>query len=85
MPQSQAGVILDSITMDNIDECLYFYSHILEKIVEKKKKFQHNEEILICQLKKLDIKAEIKKLKRSMDSDSETSESDSDSESYPNR
>ena len=83
MPQSQADDIIDSITMDNIDECLYFYSHILEKIVEKKKKFQHNEEILICQLKKLDIKAEIKKLKRSMDSDSETSESDS--ESYPNR
>jgi len=83
MPQSQAGVILDSITMDNIDDAMYFYSHILEKIVEKKKKFQHNEEILICQLKKLDIKKEIKKLKRSMDSDSETSESDS--ESYPNR
>jgi len=78
MPQSQADDILDSITMDNIDECLYFYSHILEKIVEKKKKFQHNEDILICQLKKLDIKKEIKKLKRSMDSDSETSESDSD-------
>jgi len=78
MPQSQAGVILDSITMDNIDDAMYFYSHILEKIVEKKKKFQHNEEILICQLKKLDIKKEIKKLKRSMDSDSETSESDSD-------
>ena len=56
MPQSQADVILDSITLDNIDECLYFYSHILEKIVEKKKKFQHNEDILICQLKKLDIK-----------------------------
>jgi hypothetical protein len=30
------------------------------------------------QLKKLDIKKEIKKLKRSMDSDSETSESESD-------
>jgi len=78
MPQSQAGVILDSITMDNIDDAMYFYSHILEKIVEKKKKFQHNEEILICQLKKLDIKKESKKLKRSMGSDSETSESDSD-------
>ena len=78
MPQSQAGVILDSITLDNIDDAMYFYSHILEKIVEKKKKFQHNEDILICQLKKLDIKKEIKKLKRSMDSDSETSESDSD-------
>ena len=74
MPQSQADDILDSITMDNIDECLYFYSHILEKIVEKKKKFQHNEDILICQLKKLDIKKEIKKLKRSMETDSETSD-----------
>ena len=78
MPQSQAGVILDSITMDNIDECLYFYSHILEKIVEKKKKFQHNEEILMNQLKKLDIKKEIENLKRSLDSDSESSESESD-------
>ena len=78
MPQSQAGVILDSITLDNIDDAMYFYSHILEKIVEKKKKFQHNEEILICQLKKLDIKKEIKKLKRSMDSDSDSETSESD-------
>jgi hypothetical protein len=74
MPQSQADVILDSITLDNIDDAMYFYSHILEKIVEKKKKFQHNEDILICQLKKLDIKKEIKKLKRSMETDSETSD-----------
>ena len=78
MPQSQFDEILDSITLDNIDDAMYFYSHILEKIVEKKKKFQHNEEILMNQLKKLDIKKEIKKLKRSMDSDSETSESESD-------
>jgi len=78
MPQSQADEILDSITMDNIDDAMFFYSHILEKIVEKKKKFQHNEEILLNQLKKLDIKKEIKKLKRSIDSDSETSESESD-------
>ena len=78
MPISQSDEILDSITMDNIDDCLYFYSYILEKIMEKKKKFQHNEDILMSQLKKLDIKKEIKKLKRSMDSDSETSESDSD-------
>ena len=76
MPQSQFDEILDSITLDNIDDAMYFYSHILEKIVEKKKKFQHNEEILICQLKKLDIKKEIKKLKRSMNSDSETSDSE---------
>ena len=72
---SQFDEILDSITMDNIDDSLYFYSNILEKIMEKKKKFQHNEDILMNQLKKLDIKKEIKKLKRSLDT-----ETDSESE-----
>jgi hypothetical protein len=76
MPISQSEEILDSITMDNIDDAMYFYSYILEKIMEKKKKFQHNEDILMSQLKKLDIKKEIKKLKRSLDT-----ETDSDSES----
>ena len=61
--------------MDNIEDALYFYSYILEKIMEKKKKFQHNEDILMSQLKKLDIKKEIKNLKRSLDT-----ETDSDSE-----
>ena len=75
MPLSQSDEILDYITMDNIDDCLYFYSYILEKIMEKKKKFQHNEDILMSQLKKLDIKKEIKKLKRSLDT-----ETDSESE-----
>ena len=75
MPISQSDEILDSITLDNIDDAMYFYSYILEKIMEKKKKFQHNEDILMNQLKKLDIKKEIKKLKRSLDS-----ETDSDSE-----
>ena len=80
MPISQSDEILDSITMDNIDDAMYFYSYILEKIMEKKKKFQHNEEILMSQLKKLDIKKEIKNLKRSLDSDSDTSDSDSETE-----
>ena len=75
MPISQSDEILDSITMDNIEDALYFYSYILEKIMEKKKKFQHNEDILMNQLKKLDIKKEIKNLKRSLDT-----ETDSDSE-----
>ena len=72
MPQSQSDMILDSITMDNIDDAMYFYSHILEKIMEKKKKYQHNEEILMKQLNKLDIKKEIANLKRSLDTDSES-------------
>ena len=75
MPQSQSDMILDSITMDNIEDALFFYSYILEKIMEKKKKYQHNEEILMKQLNKLDIKKEIANLKRSLDS-----ETDSDSE-----
>ena len=75
MPISQSEEILDSITMDNIDDAMYFYSYILEKIMEKKKKFQHNEDILMNQLKKLDIKKEIKKIKRSLDT-----ETDSESE-----
>ena len=78
MPISQSDEILDFITIDNIDDCLYFYSYILEKIMEKKKKFQHNEDILMNQLKKLDIKKEIKKIKRSLDSDSDTSDSESE-------
>ena len=72
MPQSQSDEILDSITMDNIDDALFFYSHILEKIMEKKKKYQHNEQILMKQLNKLDIKKEIANLKRSLDTDSDS-------------
>jgi len=78
MPQSQSDEILDSITMDNIDDALFFYFHILEKIMEKKKKYQHNENILMKQLNKLDIKKEIENLKRSLDSDSDTSDSESE-------
>jgi hypothetical protein len=37
MPQSQSDMILDSITIDNIDEAMYFYSNILEKIIKKEK------------------------------------------------
>ena len=64
MPKLKFDEILDSITLDNIDDAMYFYSHTLEKIVEKKNKFQHNEDILMNQLKKLDIKKEIKKFKK---------------------
>ena len=55
MPQSQSDMILDSITIDNIDEAMYFYSYILEKIIKKKNKYHHNEDIMMNQLKNLDI------------------------------
>jgi hypothetical protein len=38
MPQSQSDMILDSITIDNIDDAMFFYNFILEKIIKKEKK-----------------------------------------------
>jgi hypothetical protein len=77
MPQSQSEIILDSITVDNIDNAMFFYSYILEKIIEKKKKYQHNEDIMMNQLKCIDIKSEINRLKLLDDSSDESSDSES--------
>ena len=71
MPISKFEEILDSITMDNIDDSLYFYSSLLDMIMQKKKKYQHNETMLLKKLSKLDIKKEILRLKR-VRSDSES-------------
>ena len=75
MPQSQSHaahlMILDSITIDNIDQSLFFYSYILEKIIIKKKKYEHNEDIMMNQLKNLDIKKEINRLQL-LETDSES-------------
>ena len=76
MPISTFEMILDSITMDNIDDLLYFYSSLLEKIMQKKKKYQKNETMLLKKLSKLDIKKEIIRLKR-FESDSESDSSES--------
>ena len=77
MPISTFEEILDSITMDIIDDALYFYSSILDMIMQKKKKYQHNETMLLKKLSKLDIKKEILRLKR-VRSDSESNSSESD-------
>ena len=77
MPISTFEMILDSITMDNIDDALYFYSSLLDMIMQKKKKYQKNEDLLLKKLSKLDIKKEILRLKRfesDSDSDSDTSD-----------
>jgi len=79
MPISTFEMILDSITLDNIDDSLYFYSSLLDKIMQKKKKYQHNEIMLLKKLSKLDITKEILRLKR-FRSDSESND-DTDSES----
>jgi hypothetical protein len=73
MPISKFEMILDSISIDNIDDALYFYSSILDMIMQKKKKYQHNETMLLKKLSKLDIKKEIIRLKR-FESDSESND-----------
>ena len=78
MPQSQSEMILDSMTIDNLDDAMYFYSYILEKIIKKKKKYQHNEDIMMNQLNNLDIKKEINRLKLLETDSDERSDSESD-------
>ena len=75
MPISTFEEILDSINMLNIDDSLYFYSSLLDMIMQKKKKYQKNEDLLLKKLSKLDIKKEIIRLKTfESDSDSDTSD-----------
>ena len=75
MPISTIEEILDSINMLNIDDSLYFYSSLLDMIMQKKKKYQKNEDLLLKKLSKLDIKKEILRLKRfESESDSDTSD-----------
>ena len=74
MPNSQINELLDDITIDNIDDALYFYSYLLEKIVSKKNKFEKNERILIKGLKQMDLAKEIIFLKHNSEGESETSE-----------
>ena len=76
MPISKFEMILDSITIDNIDDALYFYSSILDMIMQKKKKYMKNETMLLKKLSKLDINKEIIRLKR-FESDSEFDSSES--------
>jgi len=79
MPISKFEEILDSISIDNIDDALYFYSSLLDMIMQKKTKYQHNETMLLKKLSKLDIKKEIIRLKRFESDSSESSDTDIDS------
>jgi len=45
MPILKFEEILDSITMHNIDDALYFYSSILDMIMQKKKKYQQRNNV----------------------------------------
>jgi hypothetical protein len=79
MPISKFEEVLDSITIENIDDALYFYSSLLDMIMQKKKKYMKNEDLLLKNLSKLDINKEITRLKRfESDSESDLSESSDD-------
>ena len=79
MPISKFEEVLDSITLDNIDDALYFYSSLLDMIMQKKKKYMKNETMLLKKLSKLYINKEIIRLKRfESDSESDLSESSDD-------
>ena len=72
MPNSQINELLDDITIENIDDALYFYSYLLEKIVSKKNKYEKNEAILIKGLKNMDLEKEITFLKLDDDTSDES-------------
>ena len=65
--------ILDEINLTNIDNMIYFYSSLLERIVSKKLKFEKDETLFKTQIKRISsVKSE---LLLEEDSD-ETSDSD---------
>ena len=78
MPITNTEIILDSITMENIDDALFFYSTLLDMIMQKKKKYQKNEELLLKQMLKLDIKKEVIRLKKFESDSSDTSDTDTE-------
>ena len=79
MPKN-VDTILESVNNDNIDDYIYFYSFVLEKIVEKKMKYEKEEDKIFITLKKLDIENEVSKLKNHVSRTESEDVSTSDSE-----
>ena len=79
MPKN-VDTILESVNNDNIDDYIYFYSFVLEKIVEKKMKYEKEEDKIFISLKKLNIENEVSKLKNHVSRTESEDVSTSDSE-----
>lgn len=73
--------ILESVNNDNIDDYIYFYSFVLEKLVEKKLKYEKEEDKIFISLKKLNIGNETKELKNHVSRNRSESEDISTSDS----
>ena len=64
--------IMDSINHSNIDNMIYFYSFLLEKIVDRKRKIDRDLELFIEQGEFIqNYKSEIEPSLRNSDSDSD--------------
>jgi hypothetical protein len=79
MPKN-IDTILESVNNDNIDDYIYFYSFVLEKLVEKKIKHEKEEDKIFVSLKKLNIENEVSKLKNHVSRTESEDVSTSDSE-----
>ena len=79
MPKN-VDTILESVNNDNIDDYIYFYSYVLEKLVQKKKKYEKEEDKIFISLKKLNIENEVSKLKNHVSRTESEDVSTSDSE-----
>ena len=79
MPKN-VDTILKSVNNDNIDDYIYFYSFVLEKLVEKKIKYEKEEDKIFISLKKLNIENEVSKLKNHVSRTESEDVSTSDSE-----
>ena len=72
--------ILESVNNSNIDEYIFFYSFVLEKLVDKKIKYDNEEDKIFISLKELNIESESKKLRNRVSVSESSDDSTSDSE-----
>ena len=73
--------ILESVNNDNIDDFIYFYSYVIEKLVEKKMKYEKEEDKIFISLKELNIESESKELRNHVSRNRSESEDVSTSDS----
>ena len=72
--------ILESVNNSNIDDYIYFYSFILEKLVEKKMKYDNEEDKIFISLKELNIESESEEIRNRVSVSESCDDSTSDSE-----
>ena len=72
--------ILESVNNSNIDDYIYFYSFVLEKLVDKKMKYDNEEDKIFISLKELNIESESEEIRNRVSVSESCDDSTSDSE-----